>query len=87
MDGLFGSHRPGQQLGFSVDVTSTSDVWFGSQEGASCIRASDGVIANYPQGSGLPGLRVRRVYTDSRNDAPWFGMIDAGAGRVSNPER
>jgi hypothetical protein len=89
---LWRSYSPTNGLvsraGFSVAVNAMSDVWFGGQDGASCILGSTGKITSYPQGSGLPTVRVRRVYvTPNAAQEVWMGFVEAGAGQVIKHER
>ena len=74
-------------VGFSVAVDQASNVWFGGQSGASCMVGSSGKIVNYPQGSGLPGVRIRRVYvTPNAAQDVWLSIIEQGAGRVTSAD-
>lgn len=66
---------------FTYSVTKVDDViWVGTQGGVARLR-SNGTWQGYGRSGGLPGDRVRRVYS---NDATklWACFIEQGAGRL-----
>lgn len=59
--------------------------WIATQEGLTMI-APDGQIVNYLDGSGLPNVRVRKVYVDA-NDDVWLAFVERGAAKVVPPKK
>jgi ligand-binding sensor domain-containing protein len=59
-------------------------VWIGTQDGVTRIE-SDGTFQAYGEGSGLPNVRVRKVYVDSSGNL-WLGFVDSGAARVTGAD-
>jgi ligand-binding sensor domain-containing protein len=59
-------------------IAKVGDVlWVGTQSGVAEMK-SDGKFQGYGMSGGLPGDRVRRVYSDDPNEL-WTGYIDRGA--------
>lgn len=56
-------------------------VWIATQNGLTRIKP-DGNTVNYVEGSGLPNVRVRKVYVD-RNGEVWLCFVDSGAAKVT----
>ncbi len=56
------------------------EIWVGTQNGLA-KQLSNGRFKAYGQSSGLPGDRVRVVYTDPQNRL-WLGFVQAGAALV-----
>jgi len=59
-------------------------VWIGTQDGVTRIK-SDGKTQSYGEGSGLPNVRVRKVYVD-RSGSVWLGFVASGAARVTGAD-
>jgi len=59
-------------------------VWIATQAGLTKIHP-DGRKVNYTEGSGLPNVRVRKVYVDD-NDDVWLAFVDRGAAKVVPPK-
>ncbi len=60
-------------------------MWIATQEGLTKM-APNGDIVNYVDGSGLPNVRVRKVYVDA-NDDVWLAFVDRGAAKVVAPNK
>jgi len=60
-------------------------VWIATQAGLTKIHP-DGRKVNYTDGSGLPNVRVRKVYVDD-NDDVWLAFVDRGAAKVVAPKK
>lgn len=61
-------------------VEIDGEIWVGTQNGLA-RQKSDGSFQGYDRGGGLPGDRVRRVYSD-RPDRLWLGFVESGAAWV-----
>ena len=56
-------------------------VWVATQAGVTKMQP-DGKMVNYTDGSGLPNLRVRKVFVDKNNNV-WLSFVEAGAAKVN----
>lgn len=68
---------------YSIAVVQ-GQLWVATQEGVA-RQLGDGTFRGYARSGGIPGDRVRRVYTnDPNNDQElWLGLVDAGAALVN----
>ena len=59
-------------------------VWIATQAGLTKMEPNGNKV-NYVEGSGLPNVRVRKVYID-HNDDVWLAFVDRGAAKIAAPK-
>jgi ligand-binding sensor domain-containing protein len=82
-DGLISSLAGSVAINHLGTKWDAGTVWIATQLGVTKM-APDGSVMNYGSGSGLPGVRVRKVVID-RNDDVWLCFVSVGAARVIPP--
>jgi ligand-binding sensor domain-containing protein len=78
------SHGLVSSVTHSIAVDQIGTIWVGTQTGLTKWQP-DGKRYNFTSGSGLPGVRVRRVRTypvGTNQDQVWLSFIERGAGEV-----